>query len=392
MRLTVISDGLLLHSGEFYYSQDTFLFFLRQVATESGKVVLCAPCRGCKVHRVEGCSIPLRGPVDVVRLWPADSVISYYLCLPLAAPYNAIRLSAAIKRCDAVVFRLPNNNALLGYLLAGLHRKRMVAYVVGDQADVVKNGRRYRGLLRLLALGVAGLHGMMVRKIVAKAAVSFFLGDGLRQRFGGCCPSTTVFVTSLVRSKDIVRRVMERDESNFQLMYAGRLAHEKGLEYLLEAVACLVRSGECVKLVICGDGPDRGKLVERTRELGLTGCVIFRGHVEFERLREELLVSDVFVLPSLSEGIPKVLLEAMANGVPVVATAVGGVPDVIRDGFNGLLVQPRDPLGLADSIRALIRDDALRQKIIEGGYQFVSQHTVEAQASRFVEAVRAVLR
>jgi glycosyltransferase involved in cell wall biosynthesis len=99
--------------------------------------------------------------------------------------------------------------------------------------------------------------------------------------------------------------------------------------------------------------------------------------------------ADVFVLPSVSEGTPKVLLEAMANALPVVATDVGGVSTIVEDGANGLLVPPKSPSDLASAVRRVVGDGDLRRRIIAGGLTAARQHTLEGETARMVEAVRA---
>ena len=90
-------------------------------------------------------------------------------------------------------------------------------------------------------------------------------------------------------------------------------------------------------------------------------------------------MADVFVLPSLSEGIPRVILEAWALGVPVVATKVGGIPYLIRNGENGILVPPCSPDALSKAIEKIIDNKTLRKKLIKGGYHSVKEYTIERQ-------------
>jgi glycosyltransferase involved in cell wall biosynthesis len=128
----------------------------------------------------------------------------------------------------------------------------------------------------------------------------------------------------------------------------GRLSPEKGHADLVEALGIAAARGCRVSAVIAGDGPDRGRLADRVRELGLDGSVHFPGYVANpERLLEE---TDLMVLPSHTEGLPNAALEAMAMEVPVLATRVGGTPEVIADGQTGRLVAPRSPEALAAGI------------------------------------------
>jgi len=116
-----------------------------------------------------------------------------------------------------------------------------------------------------------------------------------------------------------------------------------------------------------GDGPLRGKLEGLVRELGLENRVRFLGSKDREEIPEILAITDIFVLPSLSEGLPTAVIEAMAAGCPVVATAVGGTAEVVADGETGLLVPPRDPDALAEGMKILLQSRATRRKMGEAG-------------------------
>ncbi len=143
----------------------------------------------------------------------------------------------------------------------------------------------------------------------------------------------------------------------------GRLVPIKGLEYLLEAAALVVRRRPAAVFVLVGDGPLRLALENRARALGLVRQVRFAGwRMDVEHVYGDL---DVVVLPSLHEGTPVSVIEAMAAGRPVVATRVGGVPDLLQDGETGLLVPPRDPAALAAAILDLLEDPTLRARLGE---------------------------
>jgi glycosyltransferase involved in cell wall biosynthesis len=130
----------------------------------------------------------------------------------------------------------------------------------------------------------------------------------------------------------------------------ARLTDQKGLPHLLHAVASL----DDVFLAVAGDGPDRDELEALAADLGLTERIVFLGHRR--DVPALLAAADVVVLPSLWEGLPLALLEAMASGTPVISTRVGGIPELIVSGCNGLLVEPGDSAALAAAIRELLDD------------------------------------
>jgi glycosyltransferase involved in cell wall biosynthesis len=154
---------------------------------------------------------------------------------------------------------------------------------------------------------------------------------------------------------------VNRDE--FCVGYVGRLSVEKGLTHLVAACVRLIRDGVPLRVLIVGDGPQRKELEQLSLVLGLGDRVVFAGFQE--DIAAWMLCMDVFVLPSLTEGTPISLLEAMAYGVPVVATAVGGVPQVIEHGENGILVLPGRAEEISNAILALFKDSTARQKLAQ---------------------------
>jgi len=138
----------------------------------------------------------------------------------------------------------------------------------------------------------------------------------------------------------------------------GRLVPIKGLEWLLKAAPRVLAEFPQACFVIIGEGPLLGELKELTTELGISPHVVFLG--TRHDVPECLAALDLFVLPSLNEGMGRALVEAMAVGCPVVATRVGGIPDVVADGTTGLLVPPRDDRALAEAILTFLRDRSRR--------------------------------
>lgn len=162
----------------------------------------------------------------------------------------------------------------------------------------------------------------------------------------------------------------------------GRLDPVKDHAKLIEAFAALHAVRRDTELVIVGEGPSRLDLERRIVELGLTG------HVHLLGLRRDVPVLlrgfDVFVLPSLAEGISNTVLEAMASGLPVVATRVGGNTELVEDGATGTLVTARDSRALADAIRAYVEDSALRARHGDAGRRRALEHfTIDNMADAY---------
>jgi glycosyltransferase involved in cell wall biosynthesis len=156
-----------------------------------------------------------------------------------------------------------------------------------------------------------------------------------------------------------------------QLLCVGRLAPAKGQAILLAAVAELQRQGVEVKLTLVGMGPDADSLRQYAADLQISQFVTFTGAVDQDHILDYYRAADIFVLPSFAEGLPVVLMEAMAMEIPCITTAITGVPELINSGVNGLLVPASDTEGLTAAIKQLVADPAFRQQLGKAGRQKV---------------------
>lgn len=172
------------------------------------------------------------------------------------------------------------------------------------------------------------------------------------------------------------------------LAFAGRLGPQKSLGVALEALGLVPG----VTLQIAGDGPDREQLEGRARELGIEGRARFLGSLSRESVLRLFRAADAAVLSSSWENLPHMVLEALAVGTPVIATAVGGVPEVVRDGENGLLVAPNDPGVLADAIRRFFSDADLRLRLSEAAPVSVADYTEKSVFARIEEELERARR
>lgn len=162
----------------------------------------------------------------------------------------------------------------------------------------------------------------------------------------------------------------EKQPGDIFLFTASRLVLSRGVE---DAIGALEFLPERVKLLVAGDGEDREKLEHIARGLQVTDRVIFAGHVDHKDLPAYLKISDIFVRPSLIEGLGNSFLEAMAAGIPIIGTPVGGIPDFLTEGETGLFCQVKDPRSVADAVKRYIDDPSLVMRVVENAKKLVAQ-------------------
>ncbi len=179
------------------------------------------------------------------------------------------------------------------------------------------------------------------------------------------------------------------------VLFVGRLVELKGAEYLIRSLTEIQKMD--VHLVIVGDGPLRNDLEKLTSSLDLENKVTFFGRADKEELGLLHSISDVFVCPSIidskgaTEGLGLVIPEAMKSGLPVIASAVGGIIDTIKNEVNGLLVEEKNPNALANAIERIISDEELTGKIIENSQETVKEFSPHLIGKKYCELYKNCL-
>jgi len=206
----------------------------------------------------------------------------------------------------------------------------------------------------------------MVRESDAVIAISDELRQTIPKEFG-ISPDKVRTVYNGVDTN-----VFRPDESMVRLQFPGKkivlsvsvLHRQKGIQYLIEAFKAVLVRVSNAHLVVVGDGGYRGELEALAERLGLKDNVSFKGRIPNAQLKDYYNAADAFVIPTIRvEGLPLVELESMACGKPVIASDIGGIPSVIIDGVNGLLVKPADVKGLADKITSVLEDGGLASRL-----------------------------
>lgn len=179
----------------------------------------------------------------------------------------------------------------------------------------------------------------------------------------------------------------DRGDEPVRLLHVGRLHRVKGQSVLLEALRRLDEQGVRFECVIVGDGDERSRLESLAGQLGLRDRVKMTGSLGQAEVRAMYANADIFVLPSFSEGLPVVLMEAMAMQLPVVASRITGIPELVEDGVSGLLVTPGLAAPLADALIQLARDPELRERMGRAGRDKVCREFEVAASAELLAAL-----
>lgn len=178
--------------------------------------------------------------------------------------------------------------------------------------------------------------------------------------------------------------------SPIEILCVGRLTLTKGQHILIKAMQHLVRQGRQVRLQLVGDGPDRPRLEQQALRLGLQENIVFKGALNREGTLNVYKTADIFALASFAEGLPVVLMEAMSMEIPCITTGINGIPEIIKNEINGLLVAPSDDEETAQAIARLIDDVPLRRKLGKEGRSIIMEKynlriNIEYLAGRFTQ-------
>jgi glycosyltransferase involved in cell wall biosynthesis len=383
--------GILYHmpfwraaDGTLREIEGSFARYVDSLAPYFDEVSLCVPV----LDGPAGEGTPVRSPNVTLAPLPAfDGPRQFYLRLPLMLP----RLLAWGRRIDLLHCRVPSPAAAFAFAAARLFRRPAFLLVVGDLKALLPS-MPYRGTKRLLWRAYTALEERNVRWM-ARHALTFANGAALtaKHREGSPVIETT---TTTIAERDIAARDDTCGDRPVRLLTVSRIDPRKGLRVLPGAVRRLVDAGINVVLHIVGPTvgapgeQERAAIEKQARLLGVSDRIRLAGPIPLDRLLPMYGSYDLFVLPTLpGEGIPRVLLEAMSAGLPVVTTRVAGIPGLVTHEVNGLLVDDPNAEAVAAAMARIIDDRSLRRALIANGYVTARTYTLEAQAARMMDEV-----
>jgi len=380
-RLTIFSEDEIYFDGNDYIVKNPLTRLFAEL-NKNFDVTVSGPTRQV-THTIDGYT---ESDLNYSPRPYYDSVINFFRNIHYNMLPTYENIVENIKKSDLIMIRVPSPISYLVYLVAKRYGTPYFLYVAGDIREVANNGGKYQNFISNKASSVAAnLFHQSIRNM-AKGSLVFVIGSDLYDQMNLIAARCVNLVPSVISTDQIVPPNDYDIQDPVKLLYVGRLVPIKGLAYLLRAVPDIGSDDQEVVLDIVGDGNHRAKLERLTKRLNIENQVNFRGLVSFgDQLFSYYENANIYVLPSLSEGIPKTLLESMAFGTPIVATNVGGIPDVIQDRETGLLIDPESEKKISESVNELINSFDLRKSIIDGQHSFIKRHTVESQATIILE-------
>src|SRR4051794_26416282 len=277
-------------------------------------------------------------------------------------------------------------DAIIGFDLDGVFAPRgrplHVAAIKGVLADEAKHERGIARVALMMQSWLEARHVRRADRVVTSSAYS----AGRIATFYGLDRARIAVVPELIDLEvwDQALAAAPREEGPTRILTVAHLYVRKGVDTLLRAFAAVKRDAV---LRIVGSGPERERLEQLAHTLGLSHRVHFLGHLPFSALVAEYRNATIFALPTEQEGFGIVFLEAMASSVPIVATRVAAVPEVVADGVTALLANPGDESMLAQMLATLLDDTALRKRLGDAGRAHATRFAAPVVAQQFLAAI-----
>lgn len=311
---------------------------------------------------------------------PISNIIKFFFIFPITI-FGLLRI-IILKKCDVVNIHFITPKVLLPVLfLKKIMRFPLVASVHGD--DII--GVPYK----------SAVNKWFVTKGLKKPEFITCNSAFLLNKIKKLTLNNTIRL-EIIRNGINLKEFVIQDKFNHSLPYIfaiGRLVYRKGFDVLVKAFQTVASKIDQVDLIISGDGPERESCSSLARELGIEYRVRFMGYTDRRETVRLFKGSRFFVLPSRVEALGITNLEAMAAGKAIIGTRVGGVPEIVRNGYNGLLVEPEDPRALASGILRLLENPSLAEELGQNGRRHVEDcYSWENGARHYLEVYRIAMR
>jgi len=390
--LAIFINAYFFKVNNEYYSDDNTVIFCLDTAKKFKGVIVFAPVLTGDIY-----------PVD--KFYKIDTERLKIIAIPHynGRTYSLIRtgfkvIPALYKTLKSLQNQIdifwqvdcPNPLNLVFNIFCVLRKIPMVFFMRLDIISILKI--KNKGIKKLFPIICAQIIDKVNRKLL-KTHTAFVTGEKLYQSYKKKNELVYTIFESLIRKEDVLtvsEAKARKNNDNLELVGIGRLEKQKGFIYLLESVRLLIKVHSVeTHLTIIGSGPEEKALKDYIHQHKLDNYVKMIGFIRHSTVFFKYLKkADIFVQPSLEEGVPKTIFEAMASGIPIIASRVGGVPYLIKNRVNGLLVNPADSEELAEAILRCKNDFTLSNNIVLNNLQYIDKFIFEKQKDVILEVIR----
>lgn len=391
MKLAVVLDQPFWYDGFTYSTNAPFIDFVLSFAARVDELILIAPVSNSSKER--GRYLVRMGEnVSVIWLPFFQAASEMYMNAHHLVRHIYRVFKENLARWD-VAWLVGTHFPNLLFQWVARRTGKLVFYYIRSNINQEIRSHHSNGSRQLGGLLTFGLMEYLVRRKIRSGTAAFVMGNELLSRYSGSTHSHVYKVyPTLICENHIIDTIQESRlaDKPMTIITVGRLTPEKGLDVLIEALSILDKMHDImpVNCRIVGAGKDEDILKKMVSAKGLSDQVSFEGFIPFgDELFSVYDSSDLYVIPSRTEGIPKTLYEAMARGLPIVASNVGGMPEIVEDGVNGIIVPPNDSVSLAKAIRQLAQDSNLRRRFQINNIQKVREFTIFEQRDRMFKMI-----
>jgi glycosyltransferase involved in cell wall biosynthesis len=385
-RLLIVDETPIYRYGDIFSMPNPMNIFFENLADHFREIVLSCPTCDVAKERIE---LGMRIDTSRLRISPRpffDSPMSFYRQFPGIIGPSLIAILHAIRATDVVLLRLP---LLLGapcFAMASILSRKIVIHHKGSWGDTVRLG--LKGPLRLPAMALVAGYEALDRLMLSRRPFMVTGHEKFRQLKRLNPEHSHRVSVNLLSSREVFFREDSCQGKVIHLLFVGRLSLAKGIGYLIGALS-LLKTDRPIVLDIVGDGPEIDILKAQAGSLDAERAEV-RFHGQLPHGRELFSCykkADIFVLPSISEGLPKVIFEAMANSVPIVCTCVGGIEKFLINERSAMIVLPGSPEALAGAIERIINNHELRRSLIREVRNLFPAFSVETLSRKYAEIV-----
>lgn len=316
------------------------------------------------------------------------NIQSYYL--HLLSFY--ISYFSAASNWDVVNVRMPTLTGYPAYIAARFYHKPVFLVVVGENLNFMSLAS-YSGIKKWIVTIIARLQDFLMKRMI-RNSLTFTNGEDLFEKFQPYNEQVYSMRSSTISQSDLLPDVRDTCcQTPFRILTVATVAARKGTVLIPEIIAALKHQGIDISWTYIGniDGNTGEQELEKTLKLactlGVSSQIRFHEAVGFDELVAFYRSSDIFVLPTYMEGVPRVILEAQASGLPVITTSVGGIPQAVENGIDALLTSPGDPVEMANAILRVIQDSSFRRGLISKGLESAQKFTLESETKRMLDKV-----